>query len=175
MKVAAGDAFGGPRLTDDHTVDPLERARRRRKARLSQRDDGEDVLGRLAKFTEGIESAFDWTGSAASAGAKPLVGRGESAEVELLEVEVEQSREDLDAARAQNELEEERMALENRDAARRSIISLILGILRIARATVLVIMLTWIAVHILGLFGEPTMHLPLPQMLLDRVESYLGL
>jgi hypothetical protein len=175
VNVAAGGAFGSPRLTDDQTVDTLERARRRRKARLSQHDDGDDVLGRLAEFTEGIESAFNWTGSSVSAGAKQLADRRESAEVELLEMQVEQSRENLDAARAQNELDEERMALENRDTARRSFIGLILGLLRIARSTVLFILLTWIAVHILGLFGEPALHLPLSQIILDRVESYLDL
>jgi hypothetical protein len=173
--MAAGDAFGSPPLTDDQTVDSLERARRRRKVRLSQLDDSEDVLGRLAEFTEGIESAFDWTDSAASAGARQLADRRESAEVELLEMRVEQSREDLQAARAQNELKEERMALENRDTARQSFIGMFLGLLRIARSTVFFILLMWITVHILGLFGESALHLQLPQIILDRVESYLDL
>jgi hypothetical protein len=171
--VAAGDAFGSSRLTDDQTADSLERARRRRKARLDQINDGEDVLGRLTELKEGIESAFDWTDSAAGTGAKELADRRVSAEIELLELRVERSHENLEAARARNALKEKRMALENRDTTRRSFIDLILGLLRIARVAVLFILLTWIAVHALGLFGASAMHLPSLQIVLDRLASYL--
>jgi hypothetical protein len=63
------------------------------------------------------------------------------------------------------------MALENRDMARRSFIGLVLGLLRIARSTALFILTTYVVAHMLRLVGLSVVHLPSPQMVLDRLRA----
>jgi hypothetical protein len=168
--VAARGAHGGSQLTDSQSVDSLERARQRRNARIGRTGESEDVLGRLAEFTEGIDTAFDWTDSA-GVGGKHLQDRRDHAEIDTLEIRVEQLEEELEASRAQNVLEEERMGLENLDAARRSLIDLILGLLRIARSAILLLLLIWIFIRLLSMSGASAVYLPPLKPLIDQLGS----
>lgn len=128
-----------------------------------------DVLEDLANSAKGVRPAFDWIDTAGA--GERLRAQREEAEIEELRLRRERREEELEALRTRNRLTEERMWLENVDAARRSLVRFVLGLLKIGSSAVLLVLLVWIVVHLMTMSDTSVDHLSSLRVLVDQLPN----